>query len=194
LSLLSREFAQMYTRISRTSAIIMNILEIIKNRRSVRGFQKKEIPEKIIDKLIEVLIWAPSAGNLQSRKFYFVFNQRVKEDLAKVSRDQWSFIARVPLIIVGCADHKKIEYYGERGKNLYSICDVSASIQNLMLVAHEQGLGTVWVGAFDEKEVAKILNLSKNLKPIVIVPVGYPTEKPLAPPRVSKKEAINIIE
>ncbi len=170
----------------------MPILEIIKNRRSIREFQKKEIPDEIIDKLVEALIWAPSAGNLQSRKFYFVSNQRTKKDLANASRDQWGFIAQAPLVVVGCADNKISLKYGERGKNLYSICDVSVSIQNMMLLAHEQGLGTCWVGAFDEKEVSKILNLPESLRPIAIIPVGYPAEKPSAPPRVSKKEAIEL--
>ena len=166
-----------------------NLLEIIKERRSIRRFQKKEIPKEIIEKLIEALIWAPSAGNLQSRKFYFVFNQEIKEKLAQAALDQ-RFIAQAPLAVVGCTDDKISRRYGERGRNLYSICDVSASIQNLMILAHSKNLGTVWVGAFDEKEVSKILNLPKNLKPIVIVPVGYPAEKPEAPPRVSKEEAV----
>jgi len=172
----------------------MKILEIIKNRRSIRKFQKKEVPKEIIDELIEALIWAPSAGNLQSRKFYFIFNQRIKEDLAKASRDQWSFIAKAPLVIVGCTNNKPAGYYGEKGKNLYSICDVALSIQNLMLLAHSEGLGSVWVGAFNEKEVSKILNLPENLKAIAIIPVGYPAEKPSPPPRISKENAIKFIK
>jgi len=170
-----------------------NILETIKNRRSIREFQAKEIPEEIIDKLIEALIWAPSARNLQSRKFYFVFNREIKEKLVKAALGQ-DFIAQAPLVVVGCTDEKITYRYGERGKNLYSICDVSVSIENMMLLAQEFGLGTVWVGTFDEKSVSKILNLPENLRPIVIVPVGYPAEKPEAPPRVSKKEAIEFIK
>jgi nitroreductase len=170
-----------------------NILDIIKSRRSVRKFQKKEIPQEIVDKLIEALIWAPSAGNLQSRKFYFIFNQGIKEKLVEAAGGQ-DFISQAPLVIIGCTDDKIIYRYGERGKNLYSICDVAASIQNLMLSAQEFGLGTVWVGAFNEKEVSKILNLPENLRPIAIIPVGYPAEKPMAPPRVSKEEAIKIIK
>jgi len=171
----------------------MEISEIIKNRRSIRKFQEKEIPEKIIDKLVEALIWAPSAGNLQSRKFYFVFNQKIKEKLAVAALGQ-DFIAQAPLIIVGCCDGKITLRYGERGKNLYSICDVSASIENLMLLATELGLGTVWAGAFNEKEVSKILNLPENLRPIAIIPVGYPDEKPEAPPRVSKLDAVRFVK
>jgi nitroreductase len=63
-----------------------------------------------------------------------------------------------------------------------------------MLFAHSKSLGSVWVGAFDEKEVSKILSLPKNLSPIAMIPVGYPAEKPEAPPRVSKNDAITIIK
>jgi len=171
----------------------MEVFEAIKKRRSIRNYFKKPISGEIIDKLIEALIWAPSAGNLQSRKFYFVFNEKIKKDLAEAAFGQ-DFIAQVPLVVVGCTDDKIVQRYGERGKNLYSICDVSASIENLMLVAEENNLGTCWVGAFDEKEVTKILNLPKNLRPIVIVPVGYPAEKPLPPPRVLKNKAIKEIK
>lgn len=167
----------------------MSMLEIIKKRRSIRAFEKREIPEEILEKLKEAIIWAPSAGNLQSRKFYFVFNQEIKEKLVEAALNQ-DFISEAPLVIVGCSDDKISWRYGERGKNLYSICDVSASIQNMMLLATELGLGSCWIGAFDEKGVSKILNLPKNLRPIAIVPLGYPAEKPSAPPRVSKKEAI----
>jgi len=171
----------------------MKLLDIIKNRRSIREFQAKPISEEIVDKLITALIWAPSAGNLQSRKFYFIFNQKIKEDLAEAALSQ-SFIAKAPLVIVGCADDKIISRYGERGENLYSICDVSASIQNMILLAVDFGLGSCWVGAFNEREVTEILNLPKNLRPIVIVLVGYPAEKPSAPLRFSKTEAVKIIK
>jgi len=170
-----------------------SVLEIIKKRRSIREFQKKEIPEEVIDKLIEALIWAPSAGNLQSRKFYFIFNQKIKERLVEEAFVQ-SFIIEAPLVVIGCQDEEIAKRYGERGKNLYSICDVAVSIQNLMLLVYEQGLGSVWIGRFDEKIVLRILNLPKNLRPIVILPVGYPAEKPEAPPRVPKEKAIKFIK
>jgi len=73
---------------------------------------------------------------------------------------------------------------------LYSIQDVAASIMGMMLVAHESGLGTVWVGAFREEEVFDLLNLPRNLRPVSIVPVGYPVKIPSPPPRVSPKEAV----
>jgi len=171
----------------------MEILNIIKNRRSIREFQKKEIPQKIIDKLIEALIWAPSAGNLQSRNFYFVFDDKIKERLAEAALGQ-NFIAQASLVVVGCANDEIEWRYGERGKKLYTICDTAMSIQNMMLLAYDLGFGSCPVGAFNEIEVSKILKIPKNLHPILIVPVGYPAEKPSAPPRVSKAEATEFIK
>src|SRR4030066_1991117 len=151
----------------------MDILKAVKERRSVRDFQKKGIPEEIVDKLIDALIWAPSAGNLQARKFYFVKDERTKKKIAAAALNQ-NFISEAPLVIVGCTDSRISSKYGERGIYLYSIQDVAVSIMGMMLVAHENGLGTVWVGAFREEEVFDILKLPKNLRPVAIVPVGYP--------------------
>lgn len=170
----------------------MNILEAVKNRRSIRNFQKKDIPEDLIDKLTEALIWAPSAGNLQSRKFYFIRDEAVKIKIAEAALNQ-GFIAEAPLVIVGCTDSHVAGKYGERGVTLYSIQDVACSIMAMMLVAIDNKLGTCWVGAFREEELTRILNLPMNLKPVVIIPVGYPSKNPLPPRRVSREEAVEFI-
>ena len=91
----------------------------------------------------------PSAGNLQSRKFYFIKNERTRKMLAQAALNQ-NFIAEAPLVIVGCTDSRISYKYGERGADLYSIQDVALSIMGMMLVAHEKGLGSTWVGAFHE--------------------------------------------
>ncbi len=167
----------------------MDVLKAVKERRSIRKFLKKGIPEDAIDKLIEAIIWAPSAGNLQSRKFYFIKNSELKQQLTSAAFGQ-NFIADAPLTIVACTDNKISKRYGERGAHLYSIQDVSVSIMNMMLIAHELGLGTVWVGAFDEWQVFEILQMPQNLRPVAIIPVGYPAKIPSAPRRVSKNEAV----
>ena len=167
----------------------MEILKAIKERRSIRSFQKKDIPEDIVDKLIDALLWAPSAGNLQARKFFFVKDARLKKEIVSAALDQ-SFIAEAPLVVVGCTDNSISGRYGDRGVRLYSIQDVSASIMGMMLVAHESGLGTVWVGAFDEEEIAKLMNLPHNLCPVAIVPIGFPQRIPSPPPRLSRHKAV----
>lgn len=171
----------------------MNILRAVRERRSIRNFQKRNIPGELIDRLMEALIWAPSAGNLQARKFYFVKNEKLRNRIAAAALNQ-SFIAEAPLVIVACTDSRISQKYGERGVNLYSIQDVALSIMGMMLVAHENGLGSVWVGAFREEEIARILALPRHLRPVSIVPIGYPSKIPNPPPRVSKKDAVEVIE
>ena len=169
----------------------MDISKAIKERRSIRDFKKREIPNNIIDNLIDALIWAPSAGNLQARKFYFVRDEELKKRIAVAALKQ-HFLAEAPLVIVGCTDSRISYRYGERGVSLYSIQDVSCSLMGMMLVAYENGLGSVWVGAFDENAVSETLNLQEFLRPVAIVAVGYPSKVPSPPPRVSKEEAIEL--
>jgi nitroreductase len=171
----------------------MDILKIVKERRSIRDFHKRQIPEDLIQKLIDALIWAPSAGNLQSRKFYFVKNEQIKKRIAAAALNQ-NFIAEAPLVVIGCTDSRISFRYGDRGIYLYSIQDVACSIMNMMLVAHENGLGSTWVGAFREDEVFKILKMPNHLRPVAIVPVGYPSKIPHPPPRVPKHEAVEVIQ
>ena len=167
----------------------MDILKAVRERRSIRDFQKKEIPEDIIDKLIDALIWAPSAGNLQARKFYFVKDNVLKKKIAQAALNQ-NFLAEAPLLIVGCTDSHIAYRYGERGVYLYAIQDVACSLMGMMLVAYDHGLGSVWVGAFHEDPVSKSLKLPEHLRPVALVAVGYPSEIPSPPSRVSKEETV----
>ncbi len=167
----------------------MDILRAVKERRSVRDFQKKGIQQDIIDKLIEALIWAPSAGNLQARKFYFIQDAGLKKKIAKAALSQ-HFLAEAPLVIVGCTDSRISYRYRERGVYLYSIQDVACSLMGMMLVAYENGLGSVWVGAFQEEVVSDLLKLPKILRPVALAAIGYPSKIPSPPPRISREEAV----
>lgn len=167
----------------------MDVFTAVKERRSIRKFLKKDIPEKVFDKLVDALIWAPSAGNLQSRKFFFIRDEKTKSRLASAALNQ-GFISEAPVIVVCCADAAKAAPYGHRGVELYALQDVSASIMAMMLVAHEEGLGTCWVGAFKDEEVSGVLGLSDMLRPVAIVPVGYPAKIPKPTSRVSRQEAV----
>jgi nitroreductase len=170
----------------------MKILDAVKQRRSIRKFQKKDIPGNVIEDLKEALIWAPSAGNLQARKFFFIYSDEMKQKLVTHALRQ-KYIAEAPLAIVACTDSSIAVRYGERGVDLYTKQDVALSIMGMMLVAHEAGLGSVWVGAFEDYKVSRVLGLPENLTPVAIVPVGYPSETPAAPPRVGKDYAIEEI-
>ncbi len=167
----------------------MDVFQTVKERRSIRSFLRKDIPEDVLSKLIEALRWAPSAGNLQSRKFFLIRDEKTRKQIAVAALNQ-DFLSTAPVVVVGCSDSSINIRYGRRGIELYSIQDVAVSVMAMMLVALENGLGTCWVGAFQEAEVSKILNLPENLRPVVIVPVGYPERIPKPPSRLPVKDLV----
>lgn len=170
----------------------MDVKEAIRSRRSVRRFEDRPIPVRDLELLIEALRWAPSSGNLQARRFFFVLKKELKSALAGASYAQM-FIASAPLVVVACADMERIAHYGERGRKLYAVQDVAAAIENMMLQAHELGLGSTWVGAFNELTVSEILELPEWVVPMAIVPIGYPGHIPNAPKRLKKEELVTIV-
>lgn len=167
----------------------MEVFDAIKKRRSIRRFDsKKPVSDEQIEKLLEAARWAPSAGNLQSWFFIVVKNPEIKKRVVEAALGQ-DFISEAPVVIVSCADlQRSASRYGNRGRELYTIQDATIASQNILLTATEMGLGTCWVGAFNEEAVSQVLELPRNLRPIVILPVGYPAESPSPPPRRSIKE------
>jgi len=151
----------------------MDIKDVIRARHSIRSFSDKEIPAKLIYEFIEYANLAPSAGNLQAREFIVVDDLEIKKRLCAAALDQ-EFIVEAPMSIVVCAHLDRIAPYGKRGKELYCLQEVAAAVEHILLLAVDYGLGTCWVGAFDENKVSEILNLPKYVRPVAIIPIGYP--------------------
>ena len=156
----------------------MELLEAINGRRSVRAFKTQDVEEATVMKLIEAARWAPSAGNIQPWRFVIVRKPPVKKALAKAALNQ-AHVEEAPVVIVVCADEKRSSMgYGIRGKLLYCLQDTAAAIQNILLTAHSLELGSCWVGAFDEESAREALNIPEGVRPVAIIPVGYPAETP----------------
>ncbi|MBN2330212.1 MAG: nitroreductase family protein [Candidatus Aenigmarchaeota archaeon] len=156
----------------------MNTIECIKSRASVRSYKPDEIPDAVLDEVLDAAIHAPSAGNVQDWEFVVVRKQETKARLAEAAYAQ-GFIAQAPVIVVVCSNLRTISAaYGERGKGLYSIQDTSAASQNLMLAACEKGIGTCWVGSFNDEKVREILVLPTHVRPMALIPMGYPASQP----------------
>jgi len=154
------------------------VFEAIKERRSIRSFKEQDVKEEDIEMLIEAARWAPSAGNIQPWEFIIVRKHELKKELAEAAFGQ-AFVEEAPIVIVVCADeNRSFQGYSVRGKTLYCIQDTAAAIQNIHLTAHSLGLGTCWIGAFSEGETAKILKVPNGVRPVAIVPIGYPAESP----------------
>ncbi len=169
----------------------MDIFEAIRERRSVRKFEKRPVEDNLIEGIIKAGTWAPSAGNLQSWEFVVVKDPGTKTKLAVAAYMQ-DFIAEAPVIIVPCANKKRSAIrYGERGRSLYCIQDTACATQNMLLTIHALGLGACWVGAFDEDAAATILKIPEGVRPVALIPLGYPDEKPYPPPRKDVEEVIH---
>lgn len=169
----------------------MELFEAIKNRRSIRAFRPEPIPDDVLNKILEAACWAPSAGNLQPWEFIVVKDLAIKRGLSRAALDQ-SFIYEAPVDVVVCANEDRSSWrYGARGRDFYSLCDSSAATQNLLLVAHGLGLGACWIGAFHDEEVSRVLGLPSGVRPVAIVPIGYPDEKPSPPSRLPLKRVVH---
>jgi nitroreductase len=169
----------------------MNVIEAIKGRRSIRAFKNKKVSQETVEKIIDAARWAPSAGNIQPWEFIIVRKREIKKALAEAALDQ-TFIEETPVVIVVCAnENRSSQGYGIRGKTLYCIQDTAAAIQNILLTAYSFGLGTCWIGAFEEEDAREALKIPSGIRPIAIIPVGYPVEKPQPRSRRSMNQMVH---
>jgi len=158
----------------------LDVFEAIKGRRSVRAFTNQPVSDKEVMKLIDAARWAPSAGNIQPWEFVVVKDAEIKRGLSEAALNQ-TFIEEAPVVIVVCANQTRSSRgYGDRGVNLYCLQDTAAATQNMLLAAYALGFSTCWVGAFQEEEARKVLNLPSGIRPVAIIPVGHPSEKPMS--------------
>lgn len=156
----------------------MDFYEVLKKRHSIRTFQDKGIEKEKLEKIIAAFSLAPSAGNLQAYKVYTVSKKDIREQLAEAALGQ-DFIAAAPIVLVFCADQQQsASKYGERGAEFYALQDATIAAAYAQLAAAAEGLGSVWVGAFDPFEVSRILDLESYSVPVAILPIGYPAEIP----------------
>jgi nitroreductase len=154
-----------------------DVIKAIKDRVSTRDYLPREISEDKIKSIIEAAHLAPSAGNLQPWEFYVVMDNEKIEQLSQATYDQAWIKSSPVVIVISSLAHLSGDKYGERGSNLYAIQDTAAAIENLLLASEAHDLGSCWVGAFEEEEVKKILDMKEKSWPAALVTIGYPTDQ-----------------
>ncbi len=167
----------------------MKVLDVIQKRQSVRKYKEDPIPEKALMRVLEAARLAPSGKNFQPWKFIIVKDKALKEKLAQASAGQF-FMAEAPIIIVGCGFPDNCYAHMGRYMKSWSV-DVTIALEHLILQAQEEGLGTCWIGSFEEEEVKAILNIPENVKVLALTPLGYPDEIPRFRGRKSLDEIIS---
>ena len=161
----------------------MDVFEAIRTRRSIRKYKDKQVPWDNVVTIMQAGKYAPSAGNLQNWKFIVVKTDAKRKAITKACLQQ-EWMEQAPVFIVVVAEPKKAErFYGIRGARLYTLQGCAAAIENMLLAAHELGLGSCWIGAFDEHEIFTILGLPEDSSVQGVITIGYADEVPQAPPK-----------
>ncbi|MCS7196947.1 MAG: nitroreductase family protein [Aquificaceae bacterium] len=171
----------------------MEFFEVLSRRHSIRSYQRKPIEKEKLLRIMEAIRSAPSAGNLQSYEVVIVLDQKKRIEIARLALNQW-FIAEAPAVFVFFANPPRSALkYGRRGAELYSLQDATIACAYAQLSAVALGLGTCWVGAFEEEGLKSCLSAPEEWKPVALLTLGYPAEEPLPTPRRSLEEIFTLI-
>lgn len=163
----------------------MDVMQAITTRRSVRSYSARALPDDVLQRMRQALRSAPSACNLQPWHFIFVTDEKLRQALAKASFDQL-WIATAPLTVVACGfPDEAYKNMGGRGNSVD--VDVAIAVDHLTLAAVADGLGTCWIGAFDEKQVKRLLELPEQAKVVALTPLGYPSSQRLNKPLTDRE-------
>ena len=186
-----------------------NLLDVLSERRSVRKYQARPVPEELVKKVLEAAGWAPSAHNAQPWRFIVLADPQMKRGLAEAMAKAWTadatkegvFIepekfklrierfADAPILVLACfcmeGMERLLDIEKQRLERDLASQSLAASLQNVLLAAHSLGLGACWFCApsFCKQTVRETLEIPKEVEPEALVTLGYPAEEPLAPAR-----------
>ena len=164
----------------------MDVKEAIRTRRSIRSFNNRSVEEEKLDRILEAARLAPSASNRQERRFVVVRDAETRNKLAKAASNQ-RFVGTAPVVIAACATESS--HIMACGQHAYTV-DVTIAVDHMTLQAVEEGLGTCWIGAFDEGEVKRILGIPDTVRVVSLLPLGYPEHIPSSTPRKSRDDLV----
>lgn len=154
----------------------METTDCIYTRRSIRKYLDVPVEWEMIGRVVEAGTKAPTSGNIQEFRFVVMTDPTKRKQLAQACLQQY-WMEKAPVHIIACAELKRPkQFYGIRGERLYTIQNVAAACQNMLLASHHYGLGACWVGAFDEAAVKRIANIPDYARPHAIITIGYPDE------------------
>jgi nitroreductase len=147
----------------------MSLVDVILSRRSIRQYDDNDIPKDVLDKILEAGRQSPSAANRQPYQFVVVTDSEIKKELSGLVS---GFLKNAPVVIVGCANTKALL----TGK--WAVIDTTIALENMVLAAWSLGVGSCWIGAFNEQKVKNALQIPEKWKVVALISLGYPAENP----------------
>jgi len=197
----------------------LDLLKVFTGRRSVKEYLPKEVSNEVLSRILEASRWAPSAHNAQPWRFIMIQNSATKQRLAEAMASRWNHdmsrscvpkeqreslvkasverFENAPIVIIACLTMENMdEYPDERRKKIeyiMAVQSVAAAIENMLLVAHGEGLGSCWFCGplFCQDVVRAILKIPQHVDPQALITLGYPANKPTPPPRKPLEEIVH---
>lgn len=155
----------------------MEFYKVIENRTSNKTYKSTPIPTEKLDKIINAALLAPSWKNKTCYRFIFIKEQGLKDQLASTISNQTNeasnAVKQAPITAIIVADPSES---GQIGDKSYYMVDCGIAMEHLVLAATNEGYGTLWIGAFNEDDVRRILNIPQNFKVIAMTPIGETNE------------------
>ena len=171
----------------------MDVKDAISKRRSIRKYQRKEVPLDLIRELIDAARLAPSGSNAQPCRYYLVKDNETKEKLKGNQIFEQDFVYQAPVLIVCCSDlqsyRQGIKGWSEENENR-ALRDLSIASAFLVLRATELGLATCYVGWMKKDKIKDVLDIPRNYMVPFVIAVGYANEQPKPLPRKSIEEVL----
>jgi nitroreductase len=174
-----------------------DIMDSIRRRRSVRKYKKQDLPEDLLNDLLEAVRWSPSWANTQCWEVIVVKDPETKKSLQETlpkGNPAFSAIEDAPIILALCGKLMSSGYYKGAAATKFGdwfMFDLGIATQSLCIAAHSMGLGTVIVGLFDHDKAMRTLSVPEGFELSVLIPVGYPEKTPSAPKRKGIKEFVH---
>jgi len=177
---------------------MQGFMDIIRGRRSVRKYEDREVPQEILDEVLEAVKWAPSWTNNQCWEIIIVKDSAIREKLQQTLPPKGNpaikSIVDAPVLLAVCAKKRVSGFYKDQATTKFGdwfMFDLGIACQNLCLTAYRHGLGTVIVGLYDHQKAAEILKVPQGYEQVVLIPMGYPAKISSAPARREVEEFIH---
>ncbi len=170
-----------------------DLMDIVKGRRSIRKYEDREVPEDLLNQILDSVKWSPSWSNTQCWEVIVVKDPAIKEQLQAtlIKNPATKAMVQAPIVLVLCGKLKSSGYYNDQASTKlgdWFMFDLGIATQSICLTAYSLGLGTVIVGLLDHDKAKEILGVPDGYELVNIIPLGYPAKDPEAPKRREIRE------
>ncbi|MFH2045255.1 MAG: nitroreductase family protein [Pseudomonadota bacterium] len=166
-----------------------DIMEVIKERRSIRTYDVKDVPDEKLNIIFEAVRWSPSWANTQCWEIVVIRDKAMKENLRETilpKNPATNAITQAPVVLAVCGKLNSSGLYNNVAPTKFVdwfMFDLGIFTQTLCLAAHDLGLGTVIVGLLDHDKAKKVINVPDGYELVALIPIGYPAKSGSAPKR-----------